>query len=150
MSRILPWQFHGVRTFQPENPTEFAVVNQLQSKGYEVALYLAGRNILTTPSPAVALTLDTRRFGVQGPAYITRLRDPKELPGPDGLLPDSRAALVSFQSGAGYDIRKGEWTVAMRPLRASNTACLQCHNAAAGGSGLKIGDALGVVLYVYR
>ncbi len=38
MSRILPMQFHGIRTFQPENATERAVVEHLRHKGYEVAL----------------------------------------------------------------------------------------------------------------
>src|SRR5262249_62098031 len=109
----------------------------------------AVRNILTEPAQApTGLTFDRHRFGVQGPAFITRLANPAELPGPDALLADSRRALASFQDGAGYDIRKGEWTVAMRPLRASNAECVQCHNA--GGSSLKIGDALGVELYVYR
>src|SRR5882724_8398849 len=50
MSRVLPRQFHGIRTFQPENAIERAVVSQLKQKGYEVAFYLAGRN---TGTPAL-------------------------------------------------------------------------------------------------
>jgi len=142
MSRILPNQYHGIRTFQPENPTESAIVNELQQKGYELALYLAGRNILVTPTPAQP-PLGQRRYAVQGPAYITHLQNTAELPAADVLLEDSRAALSSFAKGDGYDIQKGAWTVAFRPLRASNAGCVQCHS-------VKIGDALGLVLYVYR
>jgi hypothetical protein len=35
---------------------------------------------------------------------------------------------------------------ALRPLRASNEGCVQCHIA----SGVKIGDPLGVLMYVYK
>lgn len=133
MQRIGPRNVHGVRTFQPENPTEEAVVNQLQRKGYQVALYLVGRGVLAAP------TFETFRNRVQGPAFITPFPVKDDL----SLLDDSRKALLSFEKGEGYDIRKGEWTVAMRPLRATDQQCLQCHS-------VKIGDAVGVAMYVYR
>jgi hypothetical protein len=133
MQRILPRQYHGIRTFQPENPTEQAVVNQLQRKGYQVALYLSGRGVLATPAIA------TFRNGVQGPAFITPFPRKDDL----SLLDDSREALVSFEKGEGYDIRKGEWSVAMRPLRATDQQYVQCHS-------VKVGDAIGVAMYVYR
>ncbi len=142
MSRILPMQFHGIRTFQPENATERSVVERLRHEGYKVALYLVGRNALAAQTPF--LSLNPRRSVVQGPAFITPVHD-GELPPPDTLLADGRRALLSFQKGDGYDIRKDGWTVAMRPLRASNQKCVQCHN-----SELKIGNALGAALYVYR
>lgn len=143
MSRILPNQYHGVRTFWPENPAEAGVVAALQQKGYEVALYLAGRNIQFPVSGLMPV-----RYGVQGPAYITHIPNPQDLPQPNVLLAESRSALAAFESGGGYDIRKGEWTVALRPLRATNEACVGCHNNM--GSTVKIGDPLGVVMYVYR
>jgi hypothetical protein len=147
MGRILPDQFHGVRQFRPENTTEQAVVNQLDQKGYQVALYLAGRNVLDVPSPIPNLAL--YRYAVQGPAYITHLENPEELPRPDSLFDTSRTALVAFRTGQGYsDVQKGDWTIALRPLRASNDACVQCHNAA--GARVKMNDPLGVVMYVYK
>jgi hypothetical protein len=93
--------------------------------------------------------LNPRRSGVQGPAFITPIRA-GEFPQPDTLLDDGRRALLLFQKGDGYDIAKAGWTVAMRPLRASNERCVQCHAGAEGNSKLKIGDALGVAMYVYR
>jgi hypothetical protein len=146
MGRILPNQYHGVRQFRPENATEQAVVNQLEQKGYQVALYLAGRNVATVP--ALAPTLQPYRYAVQGPAYITHLRNPEDLPHSDALFEESRTALAAFKTGQGYDVQKGDWTVALRPLRATNEACVQCHNAA--GSNVKINDPLGVVMYVYK
>ena len=136
MLRILPNQFHGVRTFQPENATEQAVVGRLQQKGYEVALYLVGRKALESPA------LDPRRHMVQGPAFIT---PGKEYPQADTLLADGRAALISLlEKGDGYSLQTSGWTVAMRPLRATNQTCVECHG------GLKTGDALGVAMYAYR
>jgi hypothetical protein len=147
MGRILPNQFHGVRQFSPENAAEQAVVNQLDQKGYQVTLYLAGRNVLDAPPPVPNLTL--YRYAVQGPAYITRLRNPEELPRPDALFEASRAALQAFSNGRGYDaFQKGDWTVALRPLRAANEACVQCHNAT--GAHVKMNDVLGVAMYVYK
>lgn len=155
MRRILPFEYHGVRVFQPENACERTVVDRLAQKGYEVALYLAGRNVLAiTDGPAL---LDPRRSRIQDPAFITPVhRD--EFPEPDTLLADGRSALIAFQKSDGYDIEKSGWTVAMRPLRARNETCVQCHTTglgsegylAAADSGLKAGDPLGVALYVYR
>jgi hypothetical protein len=89
------------------------------------------------------------RYAVQGPAYITHLKNLEELPRPDSLFEASRAAFAAFDAGQAYgDIQKGDWTIALRPLRASNQACVQCHNAS--GARVKMNDALGVAMYVYR
>jgi hypothetical protein len=146
MQRVIPNQFHGLRQFRPENAAEQAVIAKLEQQGYEVALYLSGRNVLTIPS--LAPSLPPYRFAVQGPAYLTHIRNTGEIPPSDALFDESRAALASFATGEGYDLRKGEWTVAMRPLRASNEACIQCHNSY--GAHVKMNDALGVAMYVYR
>jgi hypothetical protein len=147
MGRILPDQFHGVRQFRPENTTEQAVINQLDQKGYQVALYLAGRSVLDVPSPIPNLAF--YRYAVQGPAYITALPHPEELPRPETVLEESRAALEAFNNNKSYgDVQRGDWTIALRPLRASNEACVQCHNAS--GARVKMNDPLGVVMYVYK
>ncbi|HEV2689917.1 MAG TPA: hypothetical protein VGV35_15265 [Bryobacteraceae bacterium] len=144
MRRILPFQFHGVRQFRPENATEQAVVNELQDKGYQVALFLAGRNVI----PALqSMLAPAYRYTVQGPAYITHL-NPQELPQPASLLEESRTALEAFKTGQGYNVEKDGWTVALRPLRAANEACVQCHNNM--GASVKLNDPLGVVMYVYK
>jgi len=143
MKRILPMEYHGIRTFEPENVAEKSVVNQLVAERYDVAFYLAGRGVLTAP-PLV----DPRRTRVQGPAFITRDRV-EQFPQPDVLLAESRAALTAFDEGRSNDIHIADWTVMARPIRASKDNCVQCHSAASGRA-VKIGDPLGVALYVYR
>jgi hypothetical protein len=152
ISRILP--LHGVRQFRPANANERATVEDLDQNGYEVALFLAGRQIL---QPSDGATLGGFRFidprsGLQGPAYTTHLLKTEALPKPEALLPDARSALVSFEAGNSYDVQKDGWKILMRPLRATSETCVQCHAGGAGGNNvkLKVGDALGVVLYVFR
>src|SRR5258708_27978752 len=53
--------YHRLRMFHPENPTELAVVEQIRKKGYDLAVFLAGRTVLSSPLP----------MGVQGPALVT-------------------------------------------------------------------------------
>jgi hypothetical protein len=146
INRILP--LHGVRQFRPANADERAIVEDLAQKGYEVALFLAGRQILDSSGNRFF----DPRSGVQGPAYITHLSKTGELPNPNALLPDARAALTSFDSSNSYEAQHDGWTILMRPLRATKETCVQCHTRGAGGANanLKIGDALGVVLYVFR
>jgi hypothetical protein len=141
MSRIALPSFHGMRVFQPENPAEITVVDQLRQKGIEVVAYLVGREALSPqlfPAP---------RARLQGPASITLLTDTR-LPIEAALFSDGKAVLASIGQGPGSDVKEGEWSVAMRPLRACNQACVQCHTTVNGAP--KIGDALGVVMYVYR
>ena len=143
INRILP--MHGVIQFRPENAKERSAIEGLQQNGYDVALFLAGRKILDSSE---AKTIDPRT-GLQGPAYIT---GPSGLPKMDFLLPDARAALASFDRSDGSQTQKDGWTVTMRPLRATSETCVQCHTRGTGGTNanIKVGDALGVVVYVYR
>jgi hypothetical protein len=146
MERIGTLDFHGIRRFHPENATEQAVVTVLEQKGSQVAVYLAGRNINVAPS--LLPDLAPYRFGVQGPAYITHFSGPKVVPGAASLIEESRKALDVFKTADGYEIQKGNWTIALRPLRATNAACIQCHNGS--GAQIKIGDPIGVVMYAYH
>jgi hypothetical protein len=141
MMRIAPSQFHGMRIFRPENPTEQAVVDRLRQQGLEVAVYLVGRQALTESAYPIL------RAGLQGPASITLLRD-SHLPDEAFLLAEGKTALAAIAQGPGYKTKKGDWTVAIRPLRASDQTCIQCHTSA--GSAPKLGDAVGVAMYVYR
>jgi len=138
MRRILPNEYHGVRLFQPENAAEREVVDELRRQNYDVAFFLAGRGILAGG--------DARRSRVQGPAFVTPSQS-DEFPQPGDLLAESRSALLGFEAGGGYDVRKSGWTIALRPLRAASEICVQCHKANAN---LKIGDPLGVAIYAYR
>ncbi len=148
MARVAPVRRHGnLRTFVPENPTERALVEQMREKGLEVVVFLVGRQALPESASGIG------RAGLQGPASVTWNPD-AALPETAVLLSEGKEALKTIGEGKGYDIRSGEWTVAMRPLRASNEGCLGCHTSgAAASNGLaapKLGDALGMAMYVYR
>ncbi len=142
MNRLLPRQYHGIRTFAPENLAEQTVVSSLKSAGYEVALFLAGRGVLHSPASPLVY-----RSGVQGPAYLTPVGP--DLPKPESLLDESRRALARVGAGGGYEIERDGWTVALRPLRAANESCIQCH-LRQGYADLKQGDPIGAAMYVYR
>lgn len=144
MSRIAPvprLATHGIRMFRPENPIEQNVVDRLRQGGLEVAVYLVGRQALAM------LAVPTPRAALQGPASITFATGAR-LPDERAIFNDGKAALAAIGSGPGFDARRGEWTVATRPLRASNQGCIQCHTTSAFTP--KLGDALGVAMYVYR
>ena len=145
LSRIGPPQFHGVGMFQPENSVEVDVVRQLRRKGFEVAVYLVGRQAMDERATATPAFF-ARRSGLQGPANIT-LRPDTRLPAADVLFTEGRTALASNLDDQGYSVKSGDWTLALRPLRASNQTCIQCHTTV--DSAPKLGDALGVVMYVY-
>jgi hypothetical protein len=142
MMRVVPRIYHGIRSFAPENEAERTVIGRLKSDGYEVALFLAGRGVLAEPWPL----LDHRR-GVQGPAFLTPVGS--GLPDAASLREEGRLAMARFRQGGGYDSDRDGWKVAVRPMRATDEKCVGCH-VAQGAAGLKVGDALGAALYVYR
>jgi len=156
LGRVLPNRYHGVAQFQPEDATEQRVVTELAQKGYQVAVFLAGRHVLDT-APA---GMPVGRFGLQGPAYVAGTSSATVLPDRELLLAESRKAMQSLaaqdEHSAGYEVTKGNWTVAVRPLRASNDRCVMCHTVGFGtlvrdsNRNPKLGDALGVAMYVYR
>lgn len=172
MKRILPREHQGIRDFTPENATEQSIMTTLTDKGYEVALYLSGRGVLTD-APAVTdpflPQMPARRYLPQGPAFITKIVNTAELPPPRALLAAGRAGFTALEKSEAYAIRSAGWTIAMRPLRA-NDSCIACHVAnpvpnpihlsgaatpahrrgAAQHDGLRAGDTLGVAMYVYR
>jgi hypothetical protein len=151
MQRVAPMTDHDLRLFVPENPTEQTLVDGMREKGYEVVIYLAGRGVLEP-------NLSGYRSRVQGPGFVTKVTNPESLPTADALLEESRKALLLFQPENTYRIRKDEWEITMRPLRASNDECIGCHmdpfsspiRRKANEPPLKIGDTLGVAMYVYR
>jgi len=171
MKRILPREHQGIRDFSPENGTEQSIMTALHDHGYDVALFLAGRGVLTE-APVVTdpllPQLPTRRYLPQGPAFITKIANAADLPSQKVLLAAGRAGFAALEKSEAYATRESGWTVAMRPLRA-NDSCIGCHAANpvpnpirvadatpeprttdARSAGLRAGDTLGVAMYVYR
>jgi hypothetical protein len=151
MQRVAPRRYHGARFFHAENQKEQAVVSEMQAKGYELAVYLAGRGMLS-PDPL------TERSNIQGPAFITKLQNTDNLPSREALRDESLKMLLSEGKEDFLGSRQGEWRISMHRLRASNEGCVGCHTSGGGSAAyrqsekqpLKLGDTIGVAIYVYR
>jgi dipeptidyl aminopeptidase/acylaminoacyl peptidase len=130
-----------MRQFQPESEEEKAVVEKLEREGWKVALYLVGRGVLSSESEPSSMNI---------PVFITGEDQKAGLPTPSELLEPAREAFRATHWRSGYDFKIGQWFVAARPVRASQQRCLSCHHRWSNPKRwLRLGDALGVVMYVY-
>lgn len=159
----------GQRDFAPENDKERRVVATLEERHAQVGLYLFGEAILQE-DPA-----KPHFRALKGPGSITVYTPrPRWYPGTvasatwlpeeaDGLpdwnqiYPIARRAMSSFKDGGkGHEVKWQSWTIAARPAIAAIANCVSCHNhptvhrGQAGRPGVKLGEAIGGVLYVYR
>ena len=162
------------RKFEPETEAEKEAVRGLRRGGYRLALYLAGRGVLE-PLPVKYRAVSTKfgtfgpGNGVAGPVFVSS-SGIKGLPDANALWESARAGFETFAGGGErreFEEAEG-WRIEARPVRASGESCLQCHKTdrkyevmklANGremvsiepkGNTLRLGDPLGVLLYVYR
>jgi hypothetical protein len=182
LDRVVQQRFHDVvgfgmariaseRKFVPESKEEKTAVKDLKRAGYEVGLYLVGRNILEdVPDKYHVGKTMFGGFGehlMSGPVFVSR-QGLKELPDARALWEQSREALRAFDGGGErYGFKADGWDVEARPVRASDEGCLRCHgfdtrltfdekgdlrmiSPAKERNGLRVGDPLGAMLYVYR
>jgi hypothetical protein len=146
--------------FTPENAKELDAVRALQQSGLQVVLYLTGRQILRDKAPADLLTDDVAWRFIKGPVVISTADGTAgTAPKPMDLRDESARAMRSFENRDSYDFIHAGWNFTARPVRASDDLCLRCHRGSsraslapspAGTSVLKIGDAIGAVLYGYK
>lgn len=162
------------RRFEPETKAEREAVSGLGRAGYKVALYLAGRGVLE-PMP-VSLRRANTSFGAgtigqqpfSGPIFLSSPAITR-VPSAASLWAETQNALRSFEKGSNrYGFVADKWQVEARPVRASQQSCLRCHktdykyiysvddrgkpfyNVEPKGNVLKLGDTLGVLLYLYK
>ena len=180
--RAVQGRFHNVigfgmsrvstqRWFLPETEEEKEAVTALKHEGYEVCIYLVGRNILQD------IPADRRRSNpnlgssgehlMSGPVFVGAGKL-TGLPAGNEMWEPAREALRKFDAGAAQQsFGISGWQIEARPVRASDDKCLSCHGydarlvANANGTGrrwiiekqrnqLQLGDPVGVLLYVYR
>jgi hypothetical protein len=147
--------------FSPQTPEEIAAVAKLKEEGWEVGLYLGGRAVLNSGMTAAdwekAGEHSTRR-AISKPLVVTGERAAAHWPRPWELWDDARKALAASVSSDSYTSTLGRWSIDARPVRASGESCLGCHSETGAGwtpknkthdSTLRVGDAVGVVIYVY-
>jgi hypothetical protein len=160
------------RKFEPETEEEREAVGELKRAGYRVGLYLAGRAILQ-PVPEQYRRAKTgfgtgfTGQGFSGPIFLSS-SDIKSVPNAAALWDETRRALVAFAGGSErYGFESLGWKAEARPVRAEES-CLHCHradnettygvtkdgvafvNVEPKGQALKVGDPLGVLLYLYK
>jgi len=167
LSRVARPMPAGPHRFFAENLNERSALDHLEAAGLRVVVYLAGRAVLAGATPAVkppsAVALiarqsspDAARPAVQGPISVTPRSSGAALPdmlAAGDLLEESRRAILAFAEVESTEFARGSWRFVARPLRASADACLSCHASrapVAAGTTLRMGDALGAVLYGYR
>jgi hypothetical protein len=158
----LPVVPQHVDLFDPKTPEEKAAVEDLRSRGWTVGLYLGGRGLLEPPmseSEWENAGEHSHRKAISKPIVISGQATPAGLPKPWELQIIGRKALDAAAASDRYEASLGRWSVDARPIRANRAACLKCHTAE-GATGfrprglnqetdLRLGDALGVAVYVY-
>src|SRR5262245_10953219 len=166
---------HNTRPYVPVNESESRFVQYFESLGMRVILYVVSRQrprvgpfgpsaipplvqgpVFVRPTPPVVTrTLAGAPFEVRtDPQFSNALPDAADLG-----VPGAQAFSESHVSESrAFEI--GEWRFVARPVRASTSACLNCHNRPAvaaapsvDGSAdepFRLGDPIGAVLYGYR
>ena len=145
--------------FNAENASEMTAVRDLERTGMRVLLYLTGRRVLGPKPPASTDPVVFSRI-IKGPAQVTPPDADPSAPAPGDLWDDSRSAMLAFAKTDLYEFSAGGWKFTARPVRATDTMCLNCHaadgttrrasNRTPVDGSLRIGDPLGVVMYGYR
>jgi hypothetical protein len=145
--------------FKPENVREEGAVRGLEGAGLRVVLYLTGRRVLAADGGGAGMLLESPL--IKGPVEVTRAQREGDLrsPSPLDLRGESRRAMIAFERTSSYDFTAGGWTFVARPVRASDASCLRCHEADGSThtfpssdrvTALRVGDALGALLYGYQ
>jgi hypothetical protein len=174
----------GVRHsyFRPLTPPEKSSITALQTSKQDVVLYIVGRVVLMddfgpdfphvmqgpmyfTPGSKfqVAATAVRKRRDSNGPVkWQTRPIERKDLPSEEEIRTVAQQLFESADHKNGMTTTVGKWKVAAVPVRASQQACVDCHNngrrwLAKGKStwlhkkdNIKLRDPLGISLYFYQ
>lgn len=160
--RMITFPYH-LQHFAAENDDERNAIAALEKEGLSVSFFLAGRGVLTARSedlkddPTMKFYL---RKPIINPVMMTKYAKYENLPKPAALLDETRKAMNAFEKGSElHSFSIGKWQIAAMPVRATQDACLKCHNVRhelvngqvkQTGNGLKLSDPLGAVLYAYK
>ncbi len=135
------------RDFIPQNGYEKELLAQLEEADLELGIYLFGESVMDQPATA----MDYR--SIKGPAVVTKATVRTNLPSWNTAYPLAEKAMKSFKDGGhGFEVHLDDWTIAARPAIANNVRCITCHNLRRANEWkpLKVGDAIGGVLYAYK
>jgi hypothetical protein len=148
--RLLSIPYH-VRQFDAETREERAAVAELNRRGWEVAVMVGGRRLLEAETMTQAnwesAPLGFRRHTLSEPIAVTSASNVSELPQPWEVWEHGRRAF-RWRSSRPKVTSVRDWSVHVRPVPVYQEGCLKCHGGS--GAGLKVGDTLGVAIYLYR
>jgi hypothetical protein len=142
--------------FQAENAEERSLTSRLKASGADLRMYLASLGAFGD-EPSSADLHSYPRLGIRGPVWVT---ERKRRPAFD-RRPLWQIAKRTLAEPSGATVtRHDEWVVSARVVRASDDSCVACHTTRAPmvSEGplaervrqTRIGDPLGVVIYVYK
>lgn len=147
--------------FKAGNAKELTIVEYLTRARLDVVLYLAGRGIVGPKLNSQHVDSIAGNL-IKGPVFITASdKQIAGLPTPKQLWNHGQEAMQVFQGSGKYDFSLGEWKFIARPVRASDTTCLKCHqrngtnlfsrgNIGQESKSLQIGDPIGLLVYGYK
>jgi hypothetical protein len=153
MSRLVDSPIH-LHHFEPDSPEESEALAALKESGLAVWLRLSGRRLL---EPDLTESFDEK--SIHRAIAVTGQELPLDFPRPPDLRRIGGQALAASETTDSASGRIGRWSVEARVVRADRKSCLDCHSRGdetglSSDDGtvmgpLEIGDALGVVIYVY-
>lgn len=130
----------------------------LWEQGWEVNFYLGGRDLfrkekLETSAATTYVELKDQTFrDLRGPVVMVPSEN-QNAPLRDAVVAQAKTAFLANMS-QGYRSQVGEWRLLSYPVKATKASCVGCHQNPEArrqlGRPLKIGDTLGVTIYVYR
>jgi hypothetical protein len=139
------------------NKGEKEILHTVQASGYEYLVefvhcsHVAGHR----QNPPAALPVRTQVKGITLiaakstampclPYELTKERDTFRKTTEERIKKTASSVIDRLARGRGVDTTVDGWQVSFRPVRASKTACLNCH------AGAKTGDLLGAMAYAIR
>ena len=140
--------------FEPESSEESKAVTTLTGSGWSVWLRLAGRGLMEPDR-----TEQFNEQSIRRPIAVTDQELPVNTPRPRDLKQIAGRALALSGTADLALGSVGRWSVEARVVRADRKACVDCHSRddkarsprveGRGQGPMKVGDALGVVIYVF-
>ena len=153
ISRLVDVPAH-LHRFEPESSEESKAVTTLTGSGWSVWLRLAGRGLMEPDR-----TEQFNEQSIRRPIAVTDQELPVDTPRPRDLKQIAGRALALSGTADLALGSVGRWSVEARVVRADRKACVDCHSRddkarsprveGRGQGPMKVGDALGVVIYVF-
>jgi hypothetical protein len=173
---------HNIHRFVPRDDSEAAVVGRLQAEGTQVVMYLASRQrprlgpqgsdhtippvvqgpVLVYPAPPSELT----NLGPGGPKGSSTVPHDQRssvwdnMPVEASVRAEAIDSLRMLTQRGSKSFQIGTWKFVARPVPASASSCLNCHNRRPNrgvpsteeptDEPFRLGDPIGAVLYGYR